>query len=294
MDLYASIDIGTNSVLFLAASFESGRLKTRMEKIEEPRIGRGLQETGMISRDSIDSLERCLVDFRQTVFRLGARLVAVAGTQVFRAAENRDDVLKTISEILGHPCRVLSGEMESEISMTALQHCYKEKNITVIDIGGGSTEVAMEGERVSIPIGAVRLLESNGISPEPNRKQASEAVRPLPALKKKSTVIAIGGTATTLAMMQKGESVYSAEKIEGTELLKKEISEWIERLAELDDERRKNITGLPPSRSDVIIPGLCILTAIMRRWRLKKIKVSAWGLRHGLILEHLKMKGKNI
>jgi len=292
MNLYASIDIGTNSVLFLVASFESGMLKTRLEKIEEPRIGRDLEKTKIISQESVESLKQCLTGFHQTVFRLGARLVAVAGTQVFRAAENGDKVLKNMSEILKHPCRILSGEMESELAMTALQHRYSDADITVVDIGGGSTEVALEGERVSIPVGAVKLLETNGISSKLNLKQASEAVRSLPSPKKKSTVIGIGGTATTLAMMQRGEQGYRAERIEGTELLTQDISQWIERLAELDDDRRKNITGLPPSRSDVIIPGLCILTAIMRHWRLKKIKVSAWGLRHGLILEYLKMKGR--
>ena len=114
LKLYASIDIGTNSALLLIASFEDGKLIPRLEKIAEPRTGRGLRSTGKINLDSVDILSKCLIDFRQTICRVGARLAVVAGTQILREARNGEEVLKKISITLGHPCDILSGEIKRE------------------------------------------------------------------------------------------------------------------------------------------------------------------------------------
>jgi exopolyphosphatase/guanosine-5'-triphosphate,3'-diphosphate pyrophosphatase len=88
-------------------------------------------------------------------------------------------------------------------------------------------------------------------------------------------------------MMQKSVAEYDSDEIEGTDLDKDYISQWIEKLADLSKDERINVVGLPASRRDIIIPGLCLVEALMQYWNIDKIMASTWGLRHGLLLEHL-------
>ncbi len=287
MTLYASIDIGTNSAILQIASMKGNEVYPCLEKICEPRLGEGVYSTGEISEKAWHRLEKHLYDFRRTIARLGARLVEVAGTQVLRKAKNSNDIAYRIEKIFNKAPLILTGKLEAELLYSIHSHIYKEKNIGVIDIGGGSTEVSMENTALSFPIGAVTLKENKSIKDLAGiRQRAEKAVRKISGLEVPNKIILVGGTAITLAMMDMQSAEYQSDKVNGYGGKINMVTSWIKKLDKIPITQPKDIPGLSISREDIIIPGLCIMEAILNIWP-KNFIISVWGLRHSLIFKHL-------
>ena len=87
-------------------------------------------------------------------------------TSALRDAENSGEVCARFKEELGFDIRVISGAEEAAYSFVAVQRglSLADRQILVIDIGGGSTEF-ISGDQfgivqaVSIDLGSVRLTE---------------------------------------------------------------------------------------------------------------------------------------
>ena len=97
----------------------------------------------------------------------------------------------------------------------------------------------------------------------------------------------MGGTAISFAMMELELNQYDEAKLEGKEFRTEQLSARIQSLADLSSELRCHVPGLDSSRSDIIIPGLCLLEAGLQRLDKIRFRVSGYGLRYGLIWEWL-------
>ena len=62
-------------------------------------------------------------------------------------------------------------------------------------------------------------------------------------------------------------------------------------LGALPLEGRRKVPGLHPDRADIIIAGAAILDAFMQELALQEIRVSARGLREGLLVDYLLKHG---
>ena len=60
------------------------------------------------------------------------------------------------------------------------------------------------------------------------------------------------------------------------------LLEW---LAGMSAERRRTVPGLNPMRADIIVAGLAVTAELLARVEAREVKVSAFGLREGLLLE---------
>src|SRR5690606_18312512 len=157
-----SIDIGTNSALLLIAGTRDGILDPVFQMAAVPRVGRNLAATGSISDDSFRALMAALESFLAEIGRHGAQLVGAVATQAFRAAANGPELLAEVSAVLGIEARIIAGPEESRLGYLAVANRHPFPDLAVLDIGGGSTEATRKGNGVSIPIGAVNLLEACG------------------------------------------------------------------------------------------------------------------------------------
>jgi exopolyphosphatase/guanosine-5'-triphosphate,3'-diphosphate pyrophosphatase len=98
-------------------------------------------------------------------------------------------------------------------------------------------------------------------------------------------VIGSGGTFATLAAMALGRRGDSDRTIQGTELLPSEIEELLNYLAGLTPKQRRNVPGLRPERADIILAGLVVVLELLARIEATSVKINAYGLREGLLLE---------
>jgi exopolyphosphatase/guanosine-5'-triphosphate,3'-diphosphate pyrophosphatase len=73
----------------------------------------------------------------------------------------------------------------------------------------------------------------------------------------------------------------------GTRVTEKEIREVGEKLADMPLEERFRLPGLQPGRADIVVHGICILLAVMKRFGIESITVSEWGNMDGYLWKKL-------
>ncbi|HEY8378254.1 MAG TPA: exopolyphosphatase, partial [Nannocystis sp.] len=223
----AVIDIGTNSVLLLVARRRARGLEIALDRATITRLGKDVARTGVLAPDAIARTLAVLREYREVAAGYGATPLAVT-TEGVRLARNQGDFLGPAAEVLGSPVRLLSGAEEAELSYRSVADEVEGGPLRVLDIGGGSTELAVgEGVRllssVSHPIGAVRLTERlvSADPPRPEEVAAIEAValetlqrgQPLPP---HPVLHGLAGTVTTAAALLLGLSAYDRERVDGS------------------------------------------------------------------------------
>jgi exopolyphosphatase/guanosine-5'-triphosphate,3'-diphosphate pyrophosphatase len=284
--ILAAIDVGTNAVrLEIARPLPDGSLETLHQERDPVRPGEGVFTTGSIPRPVADRLLATLRRYAALCRRYRAKVRAVA-TSAVREARNREEIVRRAHEDAGIELEVVSGKEEARlICVGVLAGRSPRSRALVIDIGGGSTEIAPAvGERptglYSVAAGAVRLTEifgsSNRVSPERlavMRSYAAEAFRDslpsrLPRLK---TALGSSGTINAIVSAQG----------EGKRLSLRRLERAVEDMAELSlAERRRKYE---PRRAEIIVAGAVILEAAMRQLHLDSVVAVDQSLRDGVL-----------
>ena len=299
----ATIDIGTNTALLLVArTSATGALELVEERAEITRLGRGIGAGGELGAEGIARTLAALREFVDIARRHRAKIAAI-GTEALRRAPNRAAFLDPAAEILGAPIEVIDGAREAALTFQAVAEAFPAAlpgALTVVDIGGGSTEIviAAGGEvtfNVSLPLGSVRLTE-RFIRHDPPRLDEIAAITadvdsglasiPFPrSLTSPVTLVGVAGTVTSLAAMAEALVSYDPARVHGYRLSQEALSEQIARLRVGTQAARERIVGLDPKRADVILAGALILQRIAAAAGVDEIQVSDRGIRWGLMHE---------
>ena len=299
----ATIDIGTNTALLLVARLSSGgTVELVEERAEITRLGRGIGGGGPLGEEGIARTLAALRKFAAVARRHQAKIAAI-GTEALRRAPNSTAFLEPAGEILGTPIEVIDGAREAALTFQAVADAFPVAlagALTVVDIGGGSTEIviATGGEvtfNVSLPLGSVRLTE-RFIHHDPPRPDEIGAITaavdaalagvPFPASGTlPATLVGVAGTVTSLAAMAEALVSYDASRVHGYRLSQEALAEQIARLRVGTQAARERIIGLDPRRADVILAGALILQRIVAAAGVGEVQVSDRGIRWGLMHE---------
>lgn len=289
--LDAVVDIGTNSALLLIAEQDSqGQWHTRLQRENICRLGKGIGQGSPLAPDAIARLREALTGFRATLALTGAKLRAVGMTESVRAAKNPEAAFAVVNEVLGVIPRVLTGEEEARLVRKAVLSLYPEPpRLVTVDMGGGSLEVDSGRKSWSMPLGAVRVFEQ---FPKAPREQIIKHVRAVfkeHNLKRSafvgSQLVAVGGTATTLAAMELGMREYDGSKVEGMAIPLALFDKWQAKLDTLPTALRARLPGVSAGRADILPVGLAVLRFTLEFLKADTFRVSDRGLRWGLLLE---------
>lgn len=300
MSRYATIDIGTNSVLLLVAEKDSqGRWTAIEERAEITRLGKGVDRTKTLDGESMATTLDVIERFATEARHLGADALAISATSAARDASNGKQFLDGVLKRAGVPADILSGDEEARLSfLSAFTDFGGAGPLVVIDIGGGSTEFIFGDAsgaisfRRSFDVGAVRMTERflAGDPPTPEELQALEAsVRQtfsaLPSTTPGFRFVGVAGTATTLCAVAKRIDPYDATIVHGAELTKADLDATVKRLSHLPVALRRTLPGLQPKRADVIVAGGEILRLATEILGASSITISDRGLRWGLLAD---------
>jgi exopolyphosphatase/guanosine-5'-triphosphate,3'-diphosphate pyrophosphatase len=289
----AAIDVGTNAVrLELARPDPDGALETLHQERDPIRPGEGVFATGSMPRETADRLLSTLRRYAALCRRHKARVRAVA-TSALREARNRNEIVRRIREEAGLDLEVVSGKEEARLICLGVLHRKPPlARSLLVDIGGGSTEVATAfGERPdnlwSLALGAVRLTEVFNASKVVTSKQlrlmrsfVAEVIRKnLPAKIPKLPKVMLGssGTINVVVSFASGESSGSATA--------RQLSHAVEALAEMPPERRRK--RFDPRRADIIVSGAVILEGVVKHLGVESVTAVNRGLRDGLLVDLL-------
>jgi exopolyphosphatase/guanosine-5'-triphosphate,3'-diphosphate pyrophosphatase len=295
----AAIDCGTNTILLLVADVESDGVRAVEDHAEIVRLGEGLDSSGQLKAEAIGRALAALDRYVERIRDLGCAQVLAVGTEAIRRAGNGHLFVNEATARLatvGGRFQVIDGEREARLSWRAVQASFPELAgaRTVLDIGGGSTELIV-GERaveqvISVPIGSVRLTERLLKHDPPSadeqaalRRTVDEALDGAPP--PRGTVVGIAGTVTTLAAMAQRLTTYDAERVHGSSLGYAQLIETISTLARTPVADRRRTPGLEPKRADVIYAGAVILERVLARTGGDRCLVSDRGIRWGLVYE---------
>ncbi len=297
----AAIDCGTNSVRLLITA--DGR--TQIERLMRiTRLGQGVDATGRLDPEAIERTLDVLREYREVIDRHGVERIRMTATSAARDAANRDDFFSAVHEILGVMPEVISGIEEGRLSfLGATADLDPDQGpFLVCDIGGGSTEFVFgttDAETtISVDMGCVRITEAWLHHDPPTAEELSQAlsvidihlddvVRELPQLGQARTFVGLAGTVSNTASVELGLADYDRDQIHHLVLSRAAIEDVFRTLATESVQERKENPGLEPERADVIVGGLCVLVAILRRFGISECLVSESDILDGIAMSLL-------
>ena len=291
----AAIDVGTNTALLTIAE---GDVAIE-ERAEIVRLGEGLDKSGRLKDEAIARTVAVVAEFADAIARHSCARTAAVTTEAVRKAANGGEFVAQASAVLarvGGRMEVIDGEREARLSWRAVASSFPELGgaRTVVDIGGGSTELIVGAREVegviSLPIGSVRLTERIVAHDPPTADEAArliatidEALVAAPA--PRGALVGIAGTVTTLAAMAQRLLSYDGARVHGSTLSRATVDALVAQLGATSLADKRRTPGLDPKRADVIWAGAIILQRVMARAGVDECIVSDRGIRWGLIDE---------
>jgi exopolyphosphatase / guanosine-5'-triphosphate,3'-diphosphate pyrophosphatase len=275
----ACVDIGTNTTRVLVADVKDGRLIEVLQERAFTRIGIRPE----IPRAKIDEVARVVAEQVALAHEAGAHGVRVVATAAIRTAVNRDEFLAGMSI----PVEILDGGEEARLAFlgaTETLGCELPGDVGVVDVGGGSTEIAVgtvEGGvrwSASFLVGSGVLADRYLRSDPPSRDQLRAArdhafdvlaTRAFPAI---DCAVAVGGSAASLRRVV-GEALQPASLERALGMLCGGPAASVARTFSLDAER---VRLLPA--------GILILDAASQRLD-RPLQIGRGGLREGILLD---------
>ena len=302
----AAIDIGSNSVrLLVAEALRGGNYRILDEEREPTRLGRSVSSEGRLDDESMDRTVAALRTFKEIATGYQVTRLRTIATCAVRESRNGPEFCRRVREEVGLEVEVISGEREARLAFASVQHAFdlSGRNTVVADIGGGSTEIVFATGNLiesifSTPLGAVRLTEQFGLGECCEGADAARGLERLDeevngVLKKRTTrplfaphlLVGCGGTFTTLAELMMAAKRELDVPVAGYTISQAEVHHLLDRLRKMPLRARRGMAGMTPDRADIIIAGLTIVDALMRRYRVNTLAIHTRGVRDGLLRE---------
>ncbi|MFL5874301.1 MAG: hypothetical protein ACJ76T_00210 [Solirubrobacteraceae bacterium] len=286
----ACIDIGSNTTRLLVASPRNGGLRELCQQRAFTRIGRSLRDDGHIAEPKIEEVAEVVATQARTAEQLGARALKAVATAAIREAGNRDDLVAAVRSRCGVDVEVLTDGEEARLAFVGATRALTQPAagaVAVVDVGGGSSELAIgtvDGGMTwsaSLRLGSGSLADAYLRSDPPAAGEldrvrqhvagAFEGLR-IPAA---DLAVAVGGSATSLRRLV--GVLLEPETLErGLRVLATSSIVDVARTYELDPERVKLLPA-----------GMLLLEEASTRMGLP-LQIARGGLREGVILEMMR------
>ncbi len=308
-DVYAALDLGTNNCRLLVArgAPQGFRVIDAFSRIV--RLGEGLAASGVLSEPAmartIDALKVCadkMVQRRVT----RARYVA---TEACRRAANCAAFIERVQAETGIAIEIISSQEEVRLVVSGCAALLNRDvpRAIVIDIGGGSTEIAWLGLKragmpqilaaISVPHGVVTMTDRYGgrevsdATYEAMVAEMSDAIRPfderhgIAAAVTRGGVQMLGssGTVTTLGGVHLKLPRYNRAHVDGLMMDFADIARLSRMLVRMSYQERIGNPCIGTDRADLVISGCAILEAVCRTWPVGRLRVADRGIREGVL-----------
>ncbi|MFD3420233.1 Ppx/GppA phosphatase family protein [Streptomyces decoyicus] len=308
MKRVAAIDCGTNSIRLLVADADpaTGELKDLDRRMQIVRLGQGVDRTGRLAPEALERTFAACREYAAVIKGLGAERVRFVATSASRDAENRDDFVRGVVDILGVEPEVITGDQEAEFSFNGATkeltaRADLKRPFLVVDIGGGSTEFVLGSESVraarSVDVGCVRMTERHLVHggdisdpPAPGQIAAIKAdvaaaldrAEETVPLSEAATLVGLAGSVTTVAAIALGLGQYDSEAIHHSRISLAKVREITGMLLSSTHAERAAIPVMHPGRVDVIAAGALVLLSIMERTGAGEVVVSEHDILDGI------------
>lgn len=313
--ILAAIDVGTNSIHMVVVRIQPaipafGIVDREKETI---RLGSFCEKTGGLAEEAMErgiaALKRCCDIARS----LNVEDIVAVATSAVREAPNGQAFLDRVKAEVGLDVNLISGNEEARrIYLGVLSGMeFHGKPHTMIDIGGGSTELILgSGEQhrclSSTKVGAVRLMAqfitTDPVSDlefgclqayvrgmlEPPTDEVKSHLKPGEAM----LLVGTSGTIECLAMMNAQEKLgFIPEPLNGYQFSLADLQSWVGRLRKMSHSERLALPGMSPRRAEIIVAGAVILQEAMQLLGATEITICERALREGVVVDWMLTHG---
>lgn len=242
----ACIDIGSNTTRVLVADVSEAAVEEVTSEKAYTRLGSSLGRTGALPEEALAAVSDTVAVQVAVARSLGAERLRVIATAAIRAASNAESLVAAVRARAGVEVEVLGAEAEAQLAFAgATHHTEHRGTLAVVDVGGGSTEIAVGTAAggaqwtASLPLGSSTLTDAGG-DLAAGARAALAVLRPPPA----DVALAVGGSAAAV--------------LAGT------------------------ASRLDPEQERLLPAGVALLSAASERLGLE-LKLGAGGLREGVV-----------
>lgn len=300
--IQSAIDLGTNTVLMVTGRLTAtGAVEIIDDAHEIGRLGKGVDARRVIQPSTIDRVCDILAAYHERARARGAARVCAFGTSALRDARNKQAFVNAVATRAGIELVELSGSQEAGCTFAgaAFGLNLPEAPYAVIDIGGGSTELALGTpgtvqQSQSVDVGAVRVTERffAHLPPTPAMLRDAEAMisaqlAGLFDLPADVALVGVAGTVTTLGALDAGTASFDAASLDGHQLSTTAVERLSQRLLDMPHDAIAALPQVNEQRADIISAGALILRSFLRARCLPGLIVSTRGMRYGLLLDML-------
>jgi exopolyphosphatase/guanosine-5'-triphosphate,3'-diphosphate pyrophosphatase len=284
----ACIDIGSNTTRLLVAEARDGLLRELLAQRAFTRIGKSVRK-GEIPADKVAETADVVASQVRMARELGAERIDAVATAAIRKAINRDQLAAAIDARAGVVLRILTEEEEARLSFVGATRTLTappQDTVAVVDVGGGSTEIAVGtvdgGVQwwASLPIGS-GLLSDGYLRSDPPAAAELERAR----LHAEGTFEGLDPPAAAEAVAV-GGSATSLRRLVGAELRHDALDRSIRILATTPVAEVARRFDLDPERVRLLPGGILIFDELSQRLG-RSLQIATGGLREGVILEAL-------
>ena len=285
---FAAIDIGSNSVRLVLYRLEGRAIWTVFNEKVLAGLGRDLASTGRLSEDGTAQALTALKRFAAVLDGVRPAQTFIAATAAVREATDGQAFCERVAAETGLIIRVLSGEEEARYAALGVIAGMPGAEGVAADLGGASLELVRiengsAGQGVTLPLGPFSLA---GEPFDAARLRGTIAKRLKPAAGYRTdTLYAVGGAWRTLAQGHMGHVRYPLHVVHQYVMDAGEARDIAQVIARSSRPALESWKGLSKKRAETLPHAALVLEGLIDRLGLKRIVLSAWGVREGLVYE---------
>jgi exopolyphosphatase / guanosine-5'-triphosphate,3'-diphosphate pyrophosphatase len=311
----AVLDVGSNTVhLVVVDGKGDGTFALVGRERDTLRLAEAAFPAMRLPEEAVERLVASVGRMRAVADGLRAGALVGFATSAIREARNGLDALGVVREATGVTINVLPGVEEARLTYLAVRRwtAFSARRLAVVDIGGGSLEVAAgEGERPelaeSLPLGATRLTR-RFVGSDPVRTEELVALRvhalallgPLAErIRERPLDVACGTSKTFRDLGQVARALPGAPTprhefgfagVDGQTapiLTREALNVVAGYLTGTSARDRGRLAGLDQLRAGNVVAGSQVAALVMQAFGLRELVLAPWALREGVILETL-------
>ncbi len=302
------IDLGSNSARLLLVQILPNGAYIVLNRVKHMvRLGENAFQTRHLQEHAMHRTLTVLRAFMGMCRTYKVTQMLPMATAAVRDALNGQDFLTRVREKTGLDMHVISGKEEARLiylgvsSGLPISHAMR----AYMDIGGGSTEIAIAGVNGhesldSLKLGSVRLTNrfltkhENQVSDEIFNEMCQyvkvKAVHALSRAKRLAAEELIASSGTALALhnvafrLEHGTSPSDEHNTLTLEALKKACKH----ICGLTAAERYALQGVNRRRAQVLVAGAAIMLTLMEELNFTKVTVSNRNLQDGILMDYLR------
>ena len=298
--LFAAVDIGSNSIHLIVARISKGALQPIQSYRERVQLAAGLSADRVLDEAAFDRGIGCLQRMGKILSEYALDKVRIVATHTIRSAKNQKEFINLAEQALGFTIDVISGAEEARIIYQGVAHALTlDQSTLVIDIGGGSTEIAVgvgfePKAAISCAMGCVSFRDryfSEGMGKKQFKNAKVAALQKLEnrlsKIKRESwkQIYATSGTAKALEKVVRHLSEDANDGLVARMPLQlKYLKRLQQKICDNGLDYLKD-ASLGDDRLPLVPAGLSILITIMEELEIEELSYKDVALREGVLYE---------